>query len=511
MNAIAIARSVIQALMDAGVRHVVMSPGSRSGPLALAAFEAEQSGLISLHVRIDERTAAFLALGIAKSSGAPAAVITTSGTAAANVYPAMLEAKHSALDLVAVTADRPARLRGTGANQTTDQLNLFSGIDFFLVDSAVSDIAISGPLHVNVELDDPLYDKTETEPDWLSVPAVKPVVATQVSTVSIDSALRTVVIAGDSAGGQARAFAEQNRLPLLAEPSSNARAGANMIRSYRLLIEHFEIEQVVLFGHPTLSRPVNALLKNTPTVVVGKDFSGFPHQPDHARLVESIPSMVPDESDWLQTWLDADDQLSKKIDQFVDSIDELNPYAIARVMSRVPSNLFLGSSSPIRDLDLMASELNQTVFANRGLAGIDGTLSTALGASIGAQESFTCVVGDLTFIHDANAFVGFKKSWPGGVRYVVINDDGGSIFSILEQGSAEFRQSFERIFATPTAVNIGHLSEAMGVPYRKVRSLSELSTATAADVLETEVVEIAISREKRREYHEAINALAKDL
>lgn len=161
MSASVLARHVVRELLDQDVRHAVLSPGSRSGPLALALLEAERDGLVTVHVRIDERTAAFLALGIAKASGRPAIMLTTSGTAVANLHPALLEAHHSRIPIVAVTADRPGSLRGTGANQTTNQLGIFGAIEFINVTGVVPiELPVNRPLQVNVELTEPLFERS---------------------------------------------------------------------------------------------------------------------------------------------------------------------------------------------------------------------------------------------------------------------------------------------------------------------------------------------------------------
>ena len=264
MSATSVCRDLVEDLLDAGVREAVIAPGSRSGPLAIALAAADRAGALRLHVRVDERTAGFLALGLAKASRSWVPVVTTSGTASANLHPALLEARHARVRLLAVTADRPARLRGTGANQTTDQIRLFPGIEFGGDPAAVDELLLDadGPAHLNLELDEPLVEAGE----W--APAVRPTQPREGPRVPMDGPElamlpHAVVVAGDDAGPRARVFAEQAGLPLLAEPSSGARNGDNALTAYRLLLEHSplaaQIDQVVVFGHPTLSRPVTAL------------------------------------------------------------------------------------------------------------------------------------------------------------------------------------------------------------------------------------------------------------
>jgi len=262
-----LAREVVSALVESGVREVVVAPGSRNAPLSFAVYDAAAAGLVRLHTRIDERSAGFLALGLTKV-GSQAAVICTSGTAVANLHPAMLEAAHAGVRLLAVTADRPTRLRGTGANQTTDQVGVFGPlvpyVDLGPADAAVARTALGlgdGPLHLNVQLDDPLvpseaWDVRSLVEEGAPVPVTRP---GEAAADAISLGPRTVVVAGDDAGPPARVLAEKAGWPLLAEPTSGSRTGDAAIRTYRLLLGGplaDEVERVVVFGHPTLSRPV---------------------------------------------------------------------------------------------------------------------------------------------------------------------------------------------------------------------------------------------------------------
>ncbi|HEX7738306.1 MAG TPA: 2-succinyl-5-enolpyruvyl-6-hydroxy-3-cyclohexene-1-carboxylic-acid synthase, partial [Marmoricola sp.] len=261
-----LARWLVAELVDRGVRHVVIAPGSRNAPLSLALVARDD---VEVHTRIDERSAGFLALGIAKTSHDPVAVVTTSGTAAANLHPAVLEAAHAGLTLVPVTADRPASLRGTGANQTTDQVQLFGSAASFADLDEPDDEALSaawldgGPIHLNVQFAEPLLPDPDTdEPIRDSPRRSRPFSGERTPETSrtIPVGARTVVVAGDDSGKRARQLAEAGGWPLLAEPTSGSRNGANVIRSYRLLLGTDlgeRIERVVVFGHPTLSRPVS--------------------------------------------------------------------------------------------------------------------------------------------------------------------------------------------------------------------------------------------------------------
>lgn len=513
MSATAVCRALVQDLLDAGAREAVVAPGSRSGPLAIALADADRAGALRLHVRVDERTAGFLALGLAKASRSWVAVVTTSGTAAANLHPALLEARHARVRLLAVTADRPGRLRGTGANQTTDQIGLFPGVAFGDDPAGVAGLLAEagGPAHLNLELDEPLVEAGDWSPDVRPTPErAAPSVPSDGPELELQP--NAVVVAGDDSGPRARLFAEQAGLPLLAEPSSGARNGPNALVAYRLLLDlaplAADIDQVVVFGHPTLSRPVTSLLGRTDidVVVPAADLRGFPHPPGHARLVD--PRVAPASTaapDWLDGWRTADATASTAIDEIVSRDASAVPLAVAgAVNAAVPPQglLVVGSSNPVRDLDLVARPYTvgerRLVLANRGLSGIDGTLSTAVGAALGRpSRRALAYVGDLTFLHDANALlIGPGEPRPD-LTVVVASDDGGSIFATLEQGGPEFAAVFERVYATPTGADLGRLCDAYGVAHRRL-SAADLPAALEEDVTGIRVLEVPVPRDDRR-------------
>ncbi len=535
MSATALAHDVVSALLDAGLEHAVLCPGSRNAPLAFALDEAAAHGLLTLHSRIDERTAGFLALGMAKVSGRPAAVFTTSGTAAANLHPAVLEAAHAGVPLVAVTADRPAQLRGTGANQTTDQVDLFgdAAVSVDIDDSlgAVLGIALGGldrgPVHLNVQLVEPLVAGPPGPGGWARTPdstGRNPELDGPRGGTRLATGPRTVVVAGDDAGPRARLLAEAGSWPLLAEPSSGSRNGVNPIRTYRLLLAGplgDRIERVVVCGHPTLSRPVSRLLSRGDVEVVSVQARGrwparpFPVASEHDAL--SVDRS--DDPAWLDEWRAADRALGRRIDALLADEPGLTPYEVAAVVNAaipVDGLLYVGASNPIRDLDLMAlpygAGQHHKVVANRGLAGIDGTLSSAIGAAIARPRTARAIgyVGDVTFLHDLTALV----IGPGEVRpdltIVVANDDGGSIFATLEQGAPERAASYDKLFGTPHGVDIGALCAAVRVPHLRVTSRPELEQVLASPNGGIEVVEAVVRRDTRRELDARIRALVLD-
>jgi len=514
-----LARVVLQTLIDNGVTDVVVAPGSRNAPLSFAAFDAAAAERVRLHTRIDERTAGFLALGLTKV-GARAAVICTSGTAVANLHPAVLEAAHSGLPLCVVTADRPERLRGTGANQTTDQVGIFGPlVRTFDVVGADSLIVISsGPIHLNVQLDDPLV------PDDRWTPEVNPPRGTSaragVEPHSIPSGPRTVVVAGDDAGPPARQLAEQAGWPLFAEPTSGARTGANALRCYRLLLDTDlgrSVERVVVLGHPTLSRPVTRLLTRDDVEVLATPSAGVWSERPFPSTTITGPTAEPGDPAWLEEWHAADREVARRLDTLLAAEPELTPYEVAGAVSRaLPGEglLLVGASSPIRDLDLMARPYvvgeRRKVIANRGLSGIDGTISSAVGAALGRPRSSRAIalMGDVTFLHDANGLVLGPDQPRPDLTIVVVNDDGGSIFSMLEQGDPAYADRFEVVFGTPHGVDLASLCAATRTPHWKVETLAELEHALSSPNGGIEVVEARVRRDNRRELDLRVRALA---
>ena len=569
----AMATTLLDELIRSGVREVVLAPGSRSAALAFAAHAAAGQGKVRLHVRVDERTAGFLALGLAKSSRRPVLVVTTSGTAVANLHPAVLEASHSGVPLVLLTADRPAGLRGTHANQTTDQVKIFGGAVRAFADippglvgptegeqvpswrSLAARMAATaqgrttgapGPVHVNAQFAEP------TSPDadggWTSdcsgrphgVSWTTPADSLQASAEPIDPDRRTVVVAGDDAGPAARILAEQGGWPLLAEPTSGARTGDNVIRTYRMLLTDDDlvgrIEQVVVCGHPTLSRPAIRLLSRSDIAIIAIPNATGWTDPGHqvSRVVRAAqlgarklewrtdaahPARThasPTVSPWLQEWRARDAALSQQLDALLDSQDVLTPHQVAATVSAaLPSEglLFVGSSNPVRDLDLTVAHYQvggrRMVIGNRGLAGIDGSVSTAIGAALGRKHTSRAfaLLGDLTFLHDTTGLVIGPDEARPDLMIVVVNDDGGSIFASLDQGGPSYSSSFEKLFGTPHRTDLAALCRATSTPHRRVTTLEDLRAALGAPNGGIEVVEAVVRRDNRRELDAAVRDL----
>ncbi len=519
--ATAAARDLLYGLVNLGVRDVVLCPGSRSAPLAFAAVALERAGKLRMHVRHDERVGAFTALGAAKFSTVtgdprPAVVITTSGTATANLHPAVLEAAHSHLPLIVLTADRPHELRGVGANQTTDQVGLFGGAVRWAVDIPAREVIVdddtsvsyfsnlaarafaaavgaggeAGPVHLNLALRAPLTpsDAALDVGQWPARAETKGLTQVLVSSSGVpldipaDSA--TVILAGDGASPRARAIAQEAKWPLFAEPSSGARCGPNAIGPYRLMLGEnalaTEIERVIVFGRPTLSRPVQQLLARSDVdVIIIHDGMNWTDPPRQARAV--VPDVQPTgttRSDWLPRWQRAAGAAHDAIEGELGT-GITGPGVAQAVIDATPAEhvLWFGSSNPVRDADLARPrDAGQSPWmaANRGLAGIDGTISTASGAALASGLPTRVLLGDLTFIHDLGALIIGPLEQEPQLQIVVLDDNGGGIFETLEQGAAEFRTDFERIFGTPHGQDLAAISRGLGAEVIEIADIAGL-------------------------------------
>ena len=582
---------LLQALEDLGVREVVLAPGSRSAPLAHALADAARPGPgrdpnapgIDLHVRIDERAAGFLALGLARGALAagsprPVAVVTTSGTAVANLHPAALEAHHSGLPLLLLTADRPHELRGTGANQATEQVGLLEpvrmsldvpaptgrvGEDRDLRNLLARAVAAAlgsrtgdpGPVHLNLAYREPLVPDGEPWParsrDGLTEivrrggvgPATLPGAAYAPLTaqrLAPPDGVRTVVVAGDGAGPDAERIAAANDWPLLAEPTSGARWGPNAIGAYRLLLDEpalgGAVQRVVVLGRPTLSRPVQALLArvDVESLVIAPVGARWP---DAARNATQVVAEVPPlllagnlgaGSTWLSDWQRAGSAAARAVAAVLaeggvlaDGVGGDVPVAggsltgpgvaIHVAAAAGPDDvLVVGSSNPVRDLDLVAAwDRAPTVLANRGLAGIDGTLATAAGVALAMGRPVRAYVGDLTFLHDLGSLLVGPLERPPDLSIVVANDDGGSIFATLEHGDPAYADGFERVFGTPHGADLARLCLGYGVAHTRVVDAAGLRAALAAPIDGIGVIEVCIDRSGRRELSARLSQAAR--
>ena len=596
LDSMGAARLAVKALLDGGVRHVVVAPGSRSAPLAYALAEAQDAGLVELQVRIDERVAGFTALGLALGSGSPVAVLTTSGTAVGNLLPAVMEANHAAVPLLVLSADRPEELRGTGANQTTIQLDLFGEHVRFAADvPAGSDpgpalrTALSaargalpgtpaGPVQLNLAFRDPLTPALDgsgwenlgtgdeavagqwlnpellsraaremvqaaearaeaaveaADPDPSRTPATAaelPGLRATAHLVEAGSTHRTVVIAGHGAGGSAEFFARSLGLPLLADPTSNARYGPNAVGPYRMFLDHFgpesrqPIERAVVFGRPTLSRPITALLARPDikrALYLPRRVAWFIEGRRSEQTIMDWDELVDFAGNgpqgWLETWQDAARAAEVALDGVLEAeLDAagLNGLQVARqVWANTDRNLVLGSSNPVRDVDLAGRPQDGPtahVYANRGLSGIDGTVSTATGIALATGMPARLLLGDLTFLHDAGGLLLGPGEQEADLQMVVLNDGGGGIFSLLEHGvlggSPRYAAVVERLFGTPQSADLASLAAGYGVAHRLIATAAELTAALAGPPAGRSILEVRTSRDGLPALHSRVRA-----
>jgi len=540
------ARELVAALAVHGVEDYVLCPGSRSGPVAHALAEAskgtEGAPKVTLHVRIDERSAAFLALGLARGLAAagtprPVAVVTTSGTAVGNLMPAVMEAHHAGVPIILITADRPRELRGVGANQTTDQVGMFGTFVRWSADVAAPSegeptgratriaaqaaalatgdsssnepLAAPGPVHLNIEFREPLGADGGA---WPETGRVEPVFSGALAVglpgdimgEPLPAVSRGVVIAGDGAGDAARIVAEAHGWPLLAEPTSGARTGHACVAGYVSLLASDAgkqladaVEQVIVIGRPTLTRGIQSLIANAKVLFVAAHGARWREAPLHAKQVLprvprawlDRPDSAPD-SAWLDAWLEAASGNQVELEwsgrlAAATWLEALHADSIAVV----------GSSGPIRSIDRVAPAWPvgnaPLLLANRGLSGIDGTVSTAVGVALGARRPVEALMGDVTFLHDVGGLlIGPRETRPD-VRIVVVNDGGGTIFGGLEHASAP-AENVERVFTTPHGVAIEPLCAAYGAGYARAESADELRMALRRAARGVQVVEAVV-------------------
>ncbi|KRE58651.1 2-succinyl-5-enolpyruvyl-6-hydroxy-3-cyclohexene-1-carboxylic-acid synthase [Phycicoccus sp. Soil748] len=567
----ALATVLVDELVRRGVRHVVLCPGSRSAPIAYAVQEAERAGRLTLHVRVDERSAGFLALGLAKLTRVPAVVVTTSGTAVANLHPAVLEAHHGVVPLIVLSADRPVELRGTGANQTTVQPGMFAEAVRWSADAPAPRRALGevarwrelaaeavrhatgtgsrsdaragartepGPVHLNVQLREPLVptdDEAWPEPLEATPVATPAVVEPSVETspvAGVDHVARTVVVVGDLPEPdqleRAVRWATDRGWPVLAEPFGthprpDVLPHGPLVLSDPGWLDAHAPDRVIAVGRLTLSRPVAGLLRRQGVRVEAVGAHGWIESRPDIHTVHPVTVLdAPTETDtatgaqpdaaWLQSWQAAGARVAAA------AADQRAPWpsglAVAQtVLDSLPegSTVFVGSSSSVRDLDLSAPrDCSLRVVASRGLAGIDGCVSTAVGVALAGSDPTYALMGDLTFLHDANGLlIGPMETRPD-LTLVVVNDDGGGIFTLLEPGEPTRAADFERVFGTPTGVDLAALCAAHHVRHELVTSQARLADALAARPDGLGVLEVPLDRSLHRDQHALLRQAAAD-
>ncbi|WES64291.1 2-succinyl-5-enolpyruvyl-6-hydroxy-3-cyclohexene-1-carboxylic-acid synthase [Microbacter sp. GSS18] len=588
------AAALLRRLVTQGVRHVVLSPGSRSQALALVAAELERRGDIALHVRVDERVAGFTALGIGRESGMPAAVVCTSGTAAANLLPAALEAHHAGVPLILLTADRPPELRGVGANQTTRQPGMFSAAARFETDLPVPDevdpigdaeqtamlrdvadqalaaalgagLWSAGPVHLNLPYREPLsgplpdwpadgvaeaarplgsppdlVERDEPEPGAASgalyqggggigqadvplAPADDPFV--------LERGPRTLVVAGADAGGDAETLSHLGGWPLVAEIVSGARYGRLVVHGYRAALADPDlggrVERAVVFGHPTLSREVAALLSRDDIEVVAVRGPGEPLNLNGATVaVDSLAVAAgPPDRAWLGAWMTASRAAAVDLSApapdaagLASAVPEERLGAIASEMAAIRQTvdrrmlvdavwratwphdrLVFGSSRLVRIADAVLPGKKVPVHANRGLAGIDGTIATATGVAVASQAAGSpgvtrVLLGDLATVHDAGALALPEREQTPRMQVIVGDDGGGTIFDTLEVADTVGAETLDRVMYTPQPVDFAALAAAYGWEHHVVTTRAALDQLLTSPVAGRQLIVVPLER-----------------
>jgi 2-succinyl-5-enolpyruvyl-6-hydroxy-3-cyclohexene-1-carboxylate synthase len=480
-----LARVIIRQILEAGITDAVISPGSRNAPLSLALIAAEKRGLIKLHIRIDERTAAFYALGLAKASGCPVPVICTSGTAVANYHPAVLEASHSNIPLFVITADRPAELRCTGANQTTEQARIFGKAVRYFSDVSGGAYPLelplnalqTGPVHINVQFEEPLLsDDNDAWLDGLKINPPKVFDRKKAGTLASKSTRGLLVIGHDRGGlsvSAVSAFIESLGWPVISEDPltfAQANAHASLFLTSTTIAKDLAPDTVVVIGRTTLSRSINALIKSARySFVIDPRLATV----DSDRLADKkftdLPELyvAPADPEWIAKW----QKYSERSAKVVKDLSKWSEPLIAReIAANLPSEtaLFIASSRPIRDLEAFASTRSGvTTYANRGLAGIDGNISTATGIAT-HYGSAVAVLGDLAFLHDLTGLIHNDQV---NLKIYVVNNDGGGIFSTLPQRGVT---GFEQVFGTPHGLDPAAIAVAMGISAKTIDNANDL-------------------------------------
>jgi len=547
---IALTTRFVAALADLGLRHGIVSPGARNTPLSLA-FAAEPR--VVTHVVHDERSAAFVALGIGKGSGLPAAVITTSGTAAAHLLPAIVEARHGRVPLVALTADRPPELRGAGAPQTVDQLHLFGdNVRLFhemgVPDEATARTAASvalrvwdaamdppgGPVHVNLPFREPLAIPTEPAPS----PQIRyeagyrlpePEAVDRLAT-ALSGRRALIVVGGPMRPGFASAaamVAAEAQIPVIADIQS--RFGSPATIAFADLVVSRGVDpsltpDVVLRvgGLPT----AKALWRWLETCGVPQVFldDGPWREPlstahmavrgdPAATLIQLVGRLAPAPDGWLRRWVATDRAVAKRIEQALEFEPFPNEPMTARtVVTSLPpaAVLFVGSSMPIRDVDTFGGvpRPDVTVLANRGANGIDGAISSAAGAAIASGRPVVALVGDISVLHDATA-LGILARDGLEVTVVAVDNDGGGIFHFLPHAEALDAERFEMLFGTPHGTNLTAVAEAFGVPATTATERKELRDLVATPHGGPRLIRIPTDRAANAEVHARLREAAR--
>jgi 2-succinyl-5-enolpyruvyl-6-hydroxy-3-cyclohexene-1-carboxylate synthase len=549
-------RAFCDELARSGMAHACTAPGSRCTPIVLTLAREQR---IHTWSHIDERCAGFFALGAAKRSGRPVAVTCTSGTAAANLAPAVIEARHAHVPLIVLTADRPAELRDVGAGQTIDQLKLYGDAVKWFFEVGVDEASPAslrwirtlacraywtaaegppGPVHLNFPLREPLVlDRGTALPeDDTGRADGRPYVVfdggrPSAPTGGTPPAGRIVIVAGadrdpDSARELAR-FAARTRIPLLADPLSGARCGEAAIAHYDLLLRDSEFaaahqpQFVIRTGDLPTSKPLRAWLAGLETAQIAIDPDGTWHDPDAVvgmRIHAPYRALLGDQElrtdpEWFASWRAADHAVAGAIERTLGDEPLSEPLVARSLAGWLPgeATLFVASSMPIRDVEefVAVREDGPRVLSNRGANGIDGTVSSAFGArAAGADEGpVVLLIGDVALAHDIGGLLASRRlGLP--LTIVLLNNDGGGIFHFL--AVAGETDAFEEHVATPHGLDFSRAAAFYGCEYRRPESLPELRDAVETSIAgtATTIIEVRTNREENLALHRTVAAEA---
>jgi 2-succinyl-5-enolpyruvyl-6-hydroxy-3-cyclohexene-1-carboxylate synthase len=563
----ALASAFAEELTRCGLRHAVLSPGSRSTPLALALWRQAE---IETTVIVDERSAAFFALGTAQASGVPVAILCTSGTAAANYHPAVCEADHAGIPLLVLTADRPPELRGIGAGQAIDQLKLYGSSVRWFCDAGTHEADDEGllhyratacrafaaargeqrpgPVHLNFAFREPLAPSPEegavtaTDPLALTGRGDRPLTAVtpidvEPSQFLLDEVAKHiaeadigVIVAGRQLDPELREplahLARVAGFPILAEPTSQLRCGPHdrsyVVTAYDLLLRDERFREtaspdlVLRFGEMPTSKPLRSWLAESGADQIVVDPLGDWNEPTRraAALLRADPTELA--SGWAARlgearpapamWLQAERSAREAIEAELTSSDALTEPGLQLALGaayRDGELVYTASSMPIRDQEafLPSTAAGATFLCNRGANGIDGLISSGIGAAHATGKPTTIVTGDLGLLHDIGGLVALRDvSTP--VRIVVIDNDGGGIFHFLPQEQALDNEEFEALLGTPRGVDVAKAAALFDLPHRKLESFAELPKALAAG---TGLIEVKTDRKANAALHHKLS------
>jgi 2-succinyl-5-enolpyruvyl-6-hydroxy-3-cyclohexene-1-carboxylate synthase len=511
-----------------GVRHAVVAPGSRSTPIAIAVAERAE---LDVHLVHDERVAAFVALGLGLD-GTPVVLVCTSGTAAVNFHPAVVEAGLSNVAMIVATADRPPELRGIGSPQTIDQIELYGRAVRGFYDAPVPDeaessswrpmaqrvfsAAVFGPVHLNLPFREPLVGTADTLPEPIGPPLPVPRGVASNGPVGAElNRQRGVIVAGgrhELDVGEIEAVAARLGWPVLADPTSGCRAFDQSVTAFDSLLRHADFAQahapelVVRFGLAPASKVLSQWITASGALVLQV---GGPGVIDPDRNVAAFCSIADlatlsgaTGTPWLARWRHANAQAEQAIDTALAELPLSEPGVARTIANSIGDDveLVVASSMPVRDLEWFGGPAARA-HSNRGANGIDGVVSTALGRALSGRATVV-LVGDIAFAHDSNALIGLSRR-SADLRIVVVDNDGGGIFSFLPQATTLGSERFEQLFGTPHGTDIEALASAHGIAAQTVSTYDELAAAVRTPG--PSVTRVVTDRAENVRHHDLLN------